>query len=76
MAILERDNENWNALASLIEQVGTANVLYAIASINREKLANVRDDDVFARINKTCGIVENAANAAARHCPYRTRQVA
>lgn len=41
MAILERGNDNWSALAALVERVGTANVLYAIAAINRDKLAAI-----------------------------------
>lgn len=76
MAILSRGNDNWNQLAALIERVGTANVLYAIAAINRDKLSDIRDGDAFTATNKLCGVCEDAANKAAQHDPRRTGQVA
>lgn len=70
MAILERGNENWTTLAALVERVGTANVLFAIAAINRDELPNrphaYKDD-----YQKLSDIVECAANKAGRCDPKR-----
>lgn len=72
MAILERGNDNWTALSALIERVGTANLLYAIAAINRDNLSKVTHPAAKERAHALCSVLESAANKASRHCDSRS----